>query len=108
MYEQEEDEKKTIINYLRDCQSAQDFMNKMEQNVQNTGLVSKKIPQIPITKDEELPVFQQKKTYPEEIINVYKRINKNIMYNEYYIEILGKNLGQTKEYFLLEGRESME
>ncbi|MEI6119333.1 MAG: hypothetical protein WCP92_09405 [bacterium] len=88
--------KETIQERLKKTSSAQEFINSFPEDENNSMIVSK-VETIPSEKDK-MPTFLQKKVYSEEIVNFYKVV-KDVMHTELYIEILGKNLGQTKEYF---------
>ena len=86
----------TIKERLKMTSNGQEFINSFP-NDENNAMIVSKVENIPSEK-EKMPTFLQKKIYSEEIVNLYKVV-RDVMHTELYIEILGKNLGQTKEYF---------
>ncbi len=86
---------KTIKERLKGTSSAQEFINSFPEDESNSMRVYR-VEALPSEK-EKMPVFLQKKVYSEEIVNFYKVVAS--IHTELFIEILGKNIGQTKEYF---------
>ncbi len=104
--------KKLIKERLKMTSTVQEFINSFPDD-ENNAMVVYKVETIPSNPDDEnndgyrvgTPsrkekniIFLYKKVYSEEIVNFYE-VAKDAMRTELYVEILGKNPGQTKEYF---------
>jgi hypothetical protein len=85
-----------IKERLKTTSTVQEFINSFPDD-ENNAMVVFKVETIPSEKEKK-PIFLHKKVYSEEIVNFYEVI-KDAMRTELYVEILGKNPGQTKEYF---------
>ena len=90
-----EDLIETVKERLQSTSSVQEFINSFSEDKSNSMRVERE-EKLPL-EDAEAVTFIKMKVCSEEIISFY-RIKKGI-YTKLYIEILGKNLGQTKMYF---------
>jgi hypothetical protein len=88
----------TIKERLRTTSSAQEFINSFPEDESNSMRVERR-ENLPLEKIDSV-IFLQMKVYSEEIVNFYK-IVRGSGFVQLYIEILGKNLGQTKMYFII-------
>ena len=87
----------TVKERLQMASNAQEFINSLSEDKSNSMRVERK-ENLPL-EDEETLKFIKMKVYSEEIVSFYT-IKRGI-YTDLYIEILGKNLGQTKMYFTI-------
>ena len=81
---------------LQSTSSVQEFINSFSEDKSNSMRVERE-ENLPL-ENAEAVTFIKMKVCSEEIISFY-RIKRGTMYTKLYIEILGKNLGQTKMYF---------